>query len=135
MADAVPSDALDRLSHLLIRAYNGDGLDPFFVRGHPAMPQTERRLVRACFYYAVVMTPRATWLFDNDGRGGMCEMAPHEIAAVWRTPELLAAAGTSFEALRDGGGRLAIGAAPPPDVDFFGAALEAAGGAAPGGPR
>jgi hypothetical protein len=129
-----PPDPLDRLSHLLIRAYNGDDLDPFLLRGHPAMPQTEARLVRACFYYAVVMTPKATWLFDNDGRGGMCEMAVHEIAAVWRTPRLLAALGTDFEAVRSGAAAF-TGAVPPPDVDLFavelGKAAASAAGAAP----
>jgi hypothetical protein len=117
-------DPLDRIGHLLIRAYKGDQIDPFFVRGHPSMPETESRLVRACFYYAIIVTPKATWLFDNGGRGGMCEMAEHEIAAVWRTPTLLAALGTDFEALRDGKAHITATSAPKPDVDIFECLLE-----------
>lgn len=94
--------AMDRLGHLLIRAYNGDELDPFFISGHPAMAERPDRLVRACFYYAVVMTPKVTVVYDNDGAGGMCTMDPLEISAVWRTPDVLDALGVTFEALVDG---------------------------------
>ncbi|MGU3661172.1 hypothetical protein [Methylobacterium fujisawaense] len=94
--------AMDRVGHLLIRAYNGDELDPFFIAGHPAMAERPDRLVRACFYYAVVMTPKVTLVFDNDGAGGMCTMDPLEISAVWRTPDILDALGVTFEALGDG---------------------------------
>lgn len=95
-------DPMDRLGHMLIRAYNRDDLDPFFVRGHPNMAERPDRIVRSCFYYSVVMTPRLTAIFDNDGAGGMCTLEPHELSAIWRTPDLLAELGVSFDALRDG---------------------------------
>jgi hypothetical protein len=93
---------LDRVGYLLIRAYNNDTLDPFFIRGHPAMSERPERLVLACFYYAVVMTPKVTAVFDNDGAGGMCTMDVREISALWRTPDVLEALGVTFEDLRTG---------------------------------
>jgi hypothetical protein len=99
---AASADPMDRLGHLLIRAYNGDDLDPFFVHGHPAMVQTEDRIVRSCFYYSVVMTPKVTALFDNEGRGDMCTLELHELSGLWKTPDLLAALGVGFEELMDG---------------------------------
>jgi hypothetical protein len=106
--------AMDRVGHLLIRAYNGDDLDPFFIAGHPAMAERPDRLVRACFYYAVVMTPKVTLVFDNDGAGGMCTMDPLEISAVWRTPDILDALGVTFEALGDGSADFADRPIPAP---------------------
>ncbi len=108
-----PLSPMDRLGHLLIRAHNGDDLDPFFVEGHPAMAYREDRLVRSCFYYSVVMTPKLTVLYDNDGAGGMCTLDPVEIAAVWRTPELMDSLGVRFEDLQAGTAEL--GAARPPE--------------------
>ena len=86
-------DPMDRLGHLLIRAYNGDDLDPYFVKGHPNLESTATRVIRSCFYYSVVMTPKVTALFDNDGRGGMCTLDPHELSGLWKSPDLLAAGG------------------------------------------
>ncbi|MDE4914581.1 hypothetical protein [Methylobacterium sp. 092160098-2] len=105
---------MDRVGHLLIRAYNGDDLDPFFIAGHPAMAERPDRLVRACFYYAVVMMPKVTLVFDNDGAGGMCTMDPLEISAVWRTPDILDALGVTFESLGDGSARFEDRPLPPP---------------------
>lgn len=107
-------DAMDRLGHLLIRAYNGDDLDPFFVKGHPSLESTETRVIRSCFYYSVVMTPKVTALFDNDGRGGMCTLEPHELSGLWKTPELLSALGVAFEELRDGTAAFEDRPLPPP---------------------
>jgi len=107
-------DAMGRLGHLLIRAHNGDDLDPFFVTGHPAMSEREDRLVRGCFYYSVVVTPRITAVYDNEGAGGMCTMDPVEIAAIWRTPRLLEALGITFEGLRDGTASLDGASVPAP---------------------
>lgn len=105
---------MDLLGHLLIRAHNGDDLDPFFVPGHPAMEHRGDRLVRSCFYYSVVVTPRVTAVYDNDGAGGMCSMDPSEIAAVWRTPRLLEALGVDFESLSNGTADVEGKAVPEP---------------------
>lgn len=107
-------DPMDRLGHLLIRAYNGDDLDPYFVKGHPNLESTATRVIRSCFYYSVVMTPKVTALFDNDGRGGMCTLDPHELSGLWKTPDLLAALGVGFEELRDGTAALEDRPLPPP---------------------
>lgn len=108
------ADPMDRLGHLLIRAYNRDDLDPFFVPGHPNMEQRHDRIVRSCFYYSVVMTPKLTAVFDNDGAGGMCTLEPHELSAIWRTPDLLAELGVAFEDLRDGSAVFEDRSLPPP---------------------
>ena len=100
--DGMWLDPLGALGHKLIHAYNGDGSGPFFVVGHPEMPQTEKRLVRACFYYAIVMTPKLTAVYDNDDRGGMCSMTTDEISAIWRTEDLLAPLGLRFEDFTEG---------------------------------
>ena len=111
---AFAPDPMDRLGHLLIRAYNRDDLDPFFVRGHPNMEQRTDRIVRSCFYYSVVMTPKLTIVFDNDGAGGMCTLEPHELSAIWRTPDLLAELGVGFDELRDGSAVFEDRPLPPP---------------------
>lgn len=108
------ADPMDRLGHLLIRAYNRDDLDPFFIRGHPNMEQRPDRIVRSCFYYSVVMTPKLTAVFDNDGAGGMCTLEPHELSAIWRTPDLLAEIGVAFDDLRDGSAIFEDRPLPPP---------------------
>jgi hypothetical protein len=92
------------------------------VVGHPGMPQSDRRIVRACFYYAVVVNPKVTLLFDNYGRGGMCDLVPDEIQAIWRTPELLAALGVDFESVRDGSA--VLGEAPVPPLALNSDALD-----------
>lgn len=92
---------MDQLGHLLIRAYNGDTFDPFFIPCHPHWTQ-EGHIVRACFYYAIIVTDKLTFLFDNDGRGGMCDLVPEELGAIWRTRDLLETFGVTLEALRDG---------------------------------
>lgn len=107
-------DPMDRLGHLLIRAYNGDDLDPFFVPGHPSLAPNGSRIVRSCFYYSVVVTPKVTALFDNDGRGGMCTLELHELSGLWKTPDLLAALGVGFEELRDGTAAFVDRPLPPP---------------------
>ncbi len=107
-------DPMDRVGHLLIRAYNRDELDPFFVRGHPNMEAHDERLVRSCFYYSVVMTPKVTAVFDNDGAGGMCTLEPHELSALWKTPDILGVLGVTFEDLRDGTADFEDRALPPP---------------------
>ena len=110
----IGTDPMDRLGHLLIRAYNRDDFDPFFVRGHPSMEQRPDRIVRSCFYYSVVMTPKLTAIFDNDGAGGMCTLEPHELSALWRTPDLLAELGVAFDELRDGCAVFEDRPLPPP---------------------
>lgn len=124
--------AMDLLGHLLIRAHNGDDLDPFFVEGHPALAPSDGRIVRSCFYYSVVVTPRVTALYDNDGRGGMCTLHPSEIAAVWRTPRLLEALGASFESLSNGTAELEGKAVPEPCWRADGFSPEPEGTPAPG---
>lgn len=97
---SVPSfEALTELSHKLIRQACKDDFDPFMIGNHsePGQP-----LVRACFYYAVVMTDQHTVLFDNEGRGGMCSLATEEMVAVWDTPALLASQGLTLEQMRAG---------------------------------
>lgn len=113
-ADCPPYDAVTELAHRLIRDRTHDNSDPFMIHGHPNLSHEPDRLVRACFYYAVVIGPRLTVLHDNDGRGGMCDMTLNEISAVWRTPDLLSSLGTDFEALRRGGARLEEGTLPAP---------------------
>lgn len=105
---ALPADPLTALSHRLIRQARRDDLDPFMVGSGPGQSPA----VRACFYYAVVVTPQTTVLFDNDGRGGMCDRTPHEMVAAWRTAEILASQGNSWEDLQ--AGRLTLSDAPLP---------------------
>ena len=107
-----PQDCGTELAHILIRAEACDGFDPFMLHGHPNVPQIEHRVVRVCFYYAMVVTPKLTALYDNDGRGGMCDMTADEVRAIWRTDELLAALGTDFEALSSGTATFTDGAVP-----------------------
>ena len=94
-------DPLTALCHRLIRKVCHDDMDPFMVGNQGDVPTTQT-LVRACFYYAVAMTPRTTVLFDNQGRGGMCDMVGEEIVAAWDTPALLASQGLSFESAMTG---------------------------------
>lgn len=100
-------DLMSKLGHRLIREVCGDGFDPFFIVGHPFKPETDTLLVRACFYYALIVSPKATLLFSNFDRGGMCDLAPEEIVGIWRTSDILNAYGVSFEELRSGTGALA----------------------------
>jgi len=130
---AAVTDPMDRLGHMLIRAYNGDGLDPFFVSGHPSVPPRDGLIVRACFYYAVLMTPKLTVLYDNFGAGGMCTLGAEEVSAVWRTPELLGALGVGFEALKAGTANLAAESVPAPAWRYE-ADLETEADPAPPGP-
>ncbi len=91
-----PSDGLTLLSHKLIRTACQDDFDPFMI-GTP--PDQDGPIVRACFYFAVVVTPKHTVVFDNQGRGGMCDLSPEEMVAVWDTAPLLASQGMSMETL------------------------------------
>lgn len=91
-------DVLTLLSHRLIRRACNDGFDPFMIPGGPEMERDGVR-ARACFYYAVLLTPQTTVLLDNQGRGGMCALLPEEIVAAWSTPDLLASQGLSLEDL------------------------------------
>jgi hypothetical protein len=95
-------DPATELAHKLIRRDAMDAFDPFMVHGHPDRNETSTRIVRACFYYAMVVTPVATVLYDNDGKGGMCEMVDEEIRAIWRTKDLLDTLSTTFACLQDG---------------------------------
>ena len=106
-----PVDPMTELSHRLIRAAVSDDFDPFMLG---TAPTDSGPVVRACFYYAVVMTPRTTVLFDNYGRGGMCDMVPDEMVAAWNTPELLASQAVTLESLRDGTAQLAATRVPLP---------------------
>lgn len=94
-------DPLSRLSHALIRRGAKDDLDPYFLSAELAQ-SGQPVSVRACFYYAIAMTPKNVVLFDNWGEGGMCKLAPHEMRAVWSTEEVLAAVGLTEEELRTG---------------------------------
>lgn len=89
-------DVLTQVSHKLIRTACRDDFDPFMLGTEP---DHTGPIVRACFYYAVVVTPKHTVVFDNQGQGGMCKMVPDEVAAVWDTQELLASQGVSIEDL------------------------------------
>lgn len=93
------------------------------IEGHPLIPHREGHLVRACFYYAVVIGPRVAILYDNFGRGGMCDMHPDEIVAIWHTRDLLSALGTSFECLL--AGNTTLSSAPIPEPTLNQAALDA----------
>lgn len=123
----LPADPMTDVGHLLIRAYNGDHFDPFFVQGHPSMGEQTDRIVRACFYYAIVMTPKITMIYDNCGRGGMCDMTPDEISVIWKTPALLEQLGTTFEALQAGTAVITATEAPKPDIDLWARIAEAEG--------
>ena len=114
------TDAMTQLAHKLIRAANSDDFDPFMLGSAPGETGP---VVRACFYYAVVMTPRTTVMFDNHGRGGMCDLIPEEMVAAWNTPDLLASQGVGLEALRNGTAVINDQAVPRPadlvmDLDF-----------------
>ena len=126
-APSRPADPMTDVGHLLIRAYNGDKFDPFFVQGHPSMGEQSERIVRACFYYAIVMTPGVTMIYDNCGRGGMCDMASDETAVIWRTPALLEKLGTTYEALQAGTAVITATEAPKPDIDLWARIAEAEG--------
>lgn len=106
MTANLPSDPLTALSHKLIRAACGDDFDPFMIG---SAPDEGGPVVRACFYYGVVVTPRTTVVFDNGGRGGMCDFVPEEMVAAWDTPSLLASQGMRLDALHEG-------AAPDPAI-------------------
>lgn len=94
-------DPFSRLSHALIRRGAKDDLDPFFLPG--VLNESGQPVaIRACFYYAIAMTPKNVVLFDNWGEGGMCKLAPNEMRAVWSTEEVLAAVGLTEEELRSG---------------------------------
>lgn len=105
MTESTPPDyglePLTRLSHALIRKGTRDDLDPFMLPGNLVYGQNNVA-VRACFYYAVAVTPQHIVLFDNWGEGGMCKLAPHEMRAVWSTPEVLEGLGTTLEELNLG---------------------------------
>ena len=107
-------DAATDLAHRLIRFAAHDTFDSFMVHGHPFLQPWDDQVVRACFYYALVVTPKIAILYDNDDAGGMCRLEADEVRAVWRTLALLAAFGTDFEALRDGKAILAQGRVPKP---------------------
>jgi hypothetical protein len=123
----LPNDPMSDVGHLLIRAYNGDQFDPFFVQGHPSMGEQSDRIVRACFYYAIVMTPKITMLYDNCGRGGMCDMTIDEVSVIRKTPALLEKLGTTFEALQAGTAVITATEAPKPDIDLWARLAEAEG--------
>ncbi len=113
-------DALAAYANALIRAHNGDDLDPFIVQGHPRWGAGPKAIVASCFYYAIVSTPKVTILFDNDGRGGMCDLSVEEVQAAWATRDLLDAIGTSFDDLHDG--RILAGSIPvlpSPDAELL----------------
>lgn len=87
-------DWLTNISHALIARVCRDGSGPFFLPGEEAGAH-----IRACFYYAVIMTPTNTVLLDNHGRGGMCQFEAGEVRACWETAALLRHAGISWNQL------------------------------------
>lgn len=111
MDPPTPIDAMTALSHKIIRASCGDDFDPFMLGN---APEEGAVIVRACFYYAVVMTEKTTVMFDNYGRGGMCDLVPDEMVACWDTPALLESQGVDFQALRAGTARLGDAPVPRP---------------------
>ncbi|WP_414476432.1 hypothetical protein [Microvirga sp. M2] len=66
-------------------------------------------------------------IYDNCGRGGMCDMTADEIAVIWKTPALLEQLGTSFEALQDGTAIITAIETPKPDIDLWARIAEAEG--------
>ncbi|MBD2745877.1 hypothetical protein IC232_04110 [Microvirga sp. BT688] len=123
----LPVDPMTDVGHLLIRAYNGDQFDPFFVSGHPSRTLEPDVIIRSCFYYSILMTPKITMIYDNCGRGGMCDMTPDEISVIWKTPALLDQLGTTFEALQAGTAVITATEAPKPDIDLWARLAEAEG--------
>ena len=111
MDDQTPLDPMTALSHKIIRTSCGDDFDPFML-GNGSDP--EPVIVRSCFYYAVVMTEKTTVMFDNFGRGGMCDMVPEEMVACWDTPALLESQGVSFSDLQTGTAQLREATLPKP---------------------
>lgn len=108
---AETQDPLTLLSHKLIRTACRDDFDPFMVG---TKPDNDGPIVRACFYYAVVVTPKHTVLFDNEGRGGMCDFTPDEMLAAWETPALLESQGITLDQLHLPGHALGDQAVPKP---------------------
>ena len=102
-------DAFTGLSHKLIRAACRDEFDPFMLQG-----EEDGVKIRACFYYAILMTPRTTLLLDNHGRGGMCDMLPEEVVAVWDTPKLLSSQGVDWETMSKPEELLSLNSVPAP---------------------
>ena len=86
---------LARLGHRLIRAYNGDTLDPFML---PSVSPGE--IMCSCFYYSVAIHPTITLLYDNFGRGGMCDHVWEEVQAAWPTRDILDRIGMTYEDLQ-----------------------------------
>jgi hypothetical protein len=123
----LPSDPMTDVGHLLIRAYNGDQFDPFMVIGHPSRTEQPDVIIRSCFYYSILMTPKITMLYDNCGRGGMCDMTVDEISVIWKTPALLESLGITFEALQSGKAVITATEAPKPDIDLWARIAEAEG--------
>lgn len=110
--EPTPVDPMTALSHKIIRASCGDDFDPFMLGN---AQEEGPAIVRACFYYAVVMTEKTTVMFDNYGRGGMCDLVPEEMVACWDTPALLESQGVSFQALREGRAELSDAPLPRPN--------------------
>lgn len=106
-------DPVTELAHRVIRAYNGDDFAPFMVPGCADRGRIERH----CFYYSLLVEETITVLLDNGGRGGMCELIPEEIGAVWLTETLLHALGVTLAELSEGSAVLGTGPVPRPMFD------------------
>jgi len=111
-------DPVTDLAHRLIEREANDASRPFMVSGHPFLKQRHDRLVRSCFYYTVMITPRVTALYDNWDKGGMCDLTPHELRAIWKTPRLLLELGVTFEDLQAGTALPGDSSVSPPDWDL-----------------
>lgn len=85
-----PPDILTQLSHKMIQQAIGDNFDPFMLQWEQQHPGVQGR---SCFYYAVMTTPHHAVLFDNLGKGGMCDLSFEEICAVWPIEQLLESQG------------------------------------------
>lgn len=123
---AVVADARDRLVHALIRRSAKDGWDPFMIAGHPNLSEEAQRgwIVRSCFYYTAMISPKAILLLDNAGAGGMCRMDVEEIRFIWKTPDVLAALGIDWETLANGDFESREDMVPDPAVDLWSADLK-----------
>lgn len=120
----VSYDTATELAHRLIRTYAHDSLDPFMIPGHPHVAEGRDRIVWACFYYTLIMTPKITLLLDNGGRGGMCNISLDEWPFAWKTGPLLDQMGTNYDQLANGTATLSDAEPPAPDTDLWARTLE-----------
>lgn len=115
-SNMIQDNIATQISHQILRLHLKDNFDPFFV-----FEEEEDAFSCHCFYYSVIFSTDIILLYDNGGRGGMCDLSTfEELSAMWKAENIYKHFNTSYSELQNSSKIKEINEIPKPLIDFHG---------------